>query len=354
MLYLIVNVLSMIQAELKELRKLELVNSNERPLQDGEVRIKVISCAICGSDIRIYNYGNSRIKLPKVIGHEVVGEIVEITEGCNLNIGDVCCFAADLPCTDPNCKYCSKGDFSSCDENLAVGYQYDGGFAETMIIPKQCWERGSFKIVPHQEHIGDYYKYSLVEPLACAVHGVTKLNVNDNDNVFIFGGGPIGLMIGDVCKNVFNCKSVTILEINEARRDLIKRLFPNFIVIDDISKADSEYDVIYTANSVPICHKYAIDIAAKNARINLFGGLGQSVLCEVDTNKIHYKELVVTGTHGCGISDFEKAFLYVSTGMLDMNKYITALYNLSDINEAFESAKSLNNLKILISCSQHQ
>lgn len=342
----------MLQAELKDLKHLELVNSTERTLADGEVRIKVISCAICGSDIRIYNYGNSRIQLPKVIGHEVVGEIIETSDDCNLNIGDVCCFAADLPCTDPNCKYCSNGEFSSCDENLAVGYQYDGGFAETMIIPKQCWERGSFAIIEKQESIEDYYQYSLVEPLSCAIHGVDRLNIKSDDDVFVFGGGPIGLMIGDVCHK--QCKSVTILEVNPTRIELIKKSFPEFIVINDISMVDKTYDAIFTANSVKECHAQAVDIAAKNARINFFGGLGKSELCAIDTNKIHYKELALTGTHGCGKRDFEKAFEMVSTKQIDMNRYITSVYNLKDINKAFESAKDLNNLKILISCSQAQ
>lgn len=340
----------MIQAELKELKKLELVETNERPLIDGEVRIKVISCAICGSDIRIYNHGNSRITLPKVIGHEVVGQIIETSGDCNLTIGDICCFAADLPCTDPNCKYCSKGDFSSCDSNLAVGYQYDGGFAETMIIPRQCWEKGSFVIVDKQNSIEDYYKYSLVEPLACAIHGVDKMNVQSSDNVFIFGGGPIGLMIADVCNR--NCKSVTILEPNATRVNLIQRLFPLYNVVTDISQVTGEYDVIFTANSVKECHKQAIDIAAKGARINLFGGLGKSELCAIDTNKIHYKELVVTGTHGCGKKDFFKAYNLTHSKQIDLNKYITSTYDLKDINTAFESAKDLNNLKILITCSQ--
>ena len=76
----------MIQAELKELGKIELVNAPERPLGIGEARIKVISCAICGSDIRIYNHGNSRITLPHVIGHEVVGEIIEVDDECGLSV----------------------------------------------------------------------------------------------------------------------------------------------------------------------------------------------------------------------------------------------------------------------------
>lgn len=337
-----------IQAELKELGKIELVNTAERPLSDGEARIKVISCAICGSDIRIYNHGNSRVRLPHVIGHEVVGEIIEVSAGCTLNIGDICCFGADLPCDDPNCKYCNSGQFSSCDSNFAVGYQYDGGFAETMIITKQCWQRGAFRIIDKQERIEDYYKYSLTEPLACAMHGVKKLNVTKDDNVFIFGGGPIGLMIGDICHNVINCKSVTILEINETRKNLISSLFPEFILVDNILEITDSYDVIFTANSSPVCHKSAIEIAAKNARINYFGGLGQPVLCEIDTNKIHYKELIVTGSHGSGKADFDMAFDCIVSKQIDANKYITSVYDLININEAFESAKNLNNLKIII------
>ena len=71
----------MIQAELKELGKIEISTTQRKELSHGDIRLKVISCAICGSDIRIYNYGNSRVNLPHVIGHEVVGKIIEVTDG---------------------------------------------------------------------------------------------------------------------------------------------------------------------------------------------------------------------------------------------------------------------------------
>lgn len=338
----------MLQAVLKDLQKIELKETTPRVLKKGEIRLKVISCAICGSDIRIYNYGNPRVKLPHVIGHEVVGEIIEVSEGCSLNIGDFCCFGADLPCGKETCEYCKNGNFCSCDDNLAIGYQYDGGFAETMIIPEVCWKYGAFKIIHKQNNIKDLYKYSLIEPLACAFHGVTQLSVKENDRVLIFGGGPIGLMIGDICYNVFKCKSVTIIELSQARINLIHKMFPHFIVEQNFSNIKTEYDVIFTANSVPECHKNAIEVASKNARINLFGGLGKSDLVAIDTNKIHYKQLIVTGTHGSRLEDFEKAFDSVEKGQINVEKYITAIYDLKDINVAFESAKNLNNLKIII------
>jgi L-iditol 2-dehydrogenase len=338
----------MLQAVLKELGRIELEEVTPRKLKPGEVRLKVISCAICGSDIRIYNYGNSRVKLPHVTGHEVVGKIIEVADAdCPLRIGDYCCFGADLPCGDSNCKYCNRCDFGSCDKNLAIGYQFDGGFAEEMIIPKMCYSYGAtFGVIPVVDD--SVYKYSLVEPLACAIHGVEPLNVTNEDDVLIFGGGPIGLMIGDICQNVNLCKSVTIVELSETRIELIKKLFPSFIVVNNFSCLDKDYDVIFTANSVPICHKQAIEIAAKNARINLFGGLGTSDLVAVDTNKIHYKQLLVTGTHGSNKSHFDKAFKYIESGAIQIEKYITAMYSLKDINIAFDSAKNFNNLKIII------
>lgn len=338
----------MLQAVLKELGKIELEEVRPRNLNQGEIRLKVISCAICGSDIRIYNYGNQRVKLPHVTGHEVVGKIIEIAdEDCDLRLGDYCCFGADLPCGDPNCKYCKAGDFGSCDKNLAVGYQFDGGFAEEMIIPKVCYSHGAaFEII---SAVGDdVYKYSLVEPLACAIHGVKPMNIKATDNVLIFGGGPIGLMIGDVCLNLEKCNSVTIVELSQARIDLIRKLFPKFSATSDYKSLNKEFDVIFTANSAPDCHRIAIEAAAKNARINFFGGLGVKELVPIDTNKIHYKQLMITGTHGSRKCDFDKAYECVRFSLLDMNKYITSMFSLKDINKAFESAKDLCNLKIII------
>jgi L-iditol 2-dehydrogenase len=338
----------MIQAVLKQLKNIELENVERRNLREGEVRLRVISCAICGSDIRIYNHGNSRVKLPHVIGHEVVGKIIEVSDGCNLTVGDYCCFGADLPCDDKDCPYCSKGQINMCNKNYAIGYQFDGGFSEEMIIPETCWRHGAFKIIKNVTDEKDVYKYSLAEPLACAYHGVAPLHVTKEDNVLIFGGGPIGLMIGDICLNINLCKSVTVVELSDARIELIKKLFPNFTVVNSYALLDSDYDVVFTANSVPECHRQAIDIAAKNARVNLFGGLGTSELVPVDTNKIHYKQLMVTGTHGSNKVHFNKAVQLIENGKIDVEKYITAMYNLNDISKAFESAKNLCNLKIIV------
>lgn len=336
----------MLQAVLKNLKNIELENVEPRKLNSGEVRLKVISCAICGSDIRIYHHGNSRIKLPHVIGHEVVGKVIEVSDkDCGLKLGDYCCFGADLPCGYDSCKYCANGDYGSCDMNMAIGYQYDGGFADEIIIPKQCYE-GAFAVIKSVSN--DVYKYSLVEPLACAIHGVDAMNVSPNDNVLIFGGGPIGLMIGDICHALKLCKSVTIVELSQERIKLICEKFPKFNVVNDVSFLDKEYDVIFTANSSPDCHKVALDFAAKNARINYFGGLGSNDLVAIDTNKIHYKQLIVTGTHGSRKKDFDNAFYCVEHNLLDLNKYITSVYELKDINKAFEAAKDLNNLKIII------
>lgn len=338
----------MIQAVLKELGKIEISNTSRRELKDGEVRLKVISCAICGSDIRIYNCGNSRVTLPHVIGHEVVGKIIEVSDGCPLQIGSYCCFGADLPCGDDNCTYCNSGQINMCDKNNAIGYQFDGGFSEEMIIPKTCWKHGAFRVINNITNKEDAYKYSLAEPLACAYHGVAALHVTNNDDVLIFGGGPIGLMIGDICLNVNLCKSVTVVELSKARVELIKKLFNNFTVVDSYDSLDKKFDVIFTANSVPNCHRQAIDIAAKNARINLFGGLGKQELIPVDTNKIHYNQLLVTGTHGSSKQHFDAAVQYIEDGKIDVKKYITAMYNLKNIAEAFESAKNLSNLKIIV------
>lgn len=328
-----------------------------REINEDEMRIRVLYCAICGSDIRIFNYGNPRVKLPHVIGHEVVGEVIELGEvakNCGYKPGDRVCFGADLPCSNERCQYCSVGMINSCDENLAIGYQFDGGFAEEMILPENCFKRGSIKTIDENET--DPSKYALTEPLACVINGISVLDKDlSNQNVLIYGGGPIGIMLADVMKNKLNARHTIAIEPNANRRKIIMEKFP-FIEVwnnadgykEKILNAYGQINAVFTANSNPSTHSDAIEICSKNGTINLFGGLGTNDPVPINTNMIHYKQLHVTATHGSNQDSFATAFECIRDGMIDPKKYFTSIYSLDDISKAFESLKNPDNLKILI------
>ena len=99
----------------------------------GSVLVKVKACAICGSDLRIKGDGNPRINAPRILGHEIAGEVVKLGDGVdNYAIGDRVSTGADVPCG--NCNHCKSGRPNCCDLNLAIGYQFDGGFAEYILL----------------------------------------------------------------------------------------------------------------------------------------------------------------------------------------------------------------------------
>ena len=344
-------------AVLTNTKSLYVGSFERRELKSNEMRIRVLCCAICGSDIRIFNYGNPRVKLPHVIGHEVVGEVIELGEDvkdCKFKIGDRVCFAADLPCSNARCKYCESGMINSCDENLAIGYQFDGGFAEEMILPENCFKRGAIEKLDENET--DVEKFALTEPLACVVNGLSVCKKSmRNDNALVFGGGPIGIMLADMMKNVLHAKHTIIVEPNANRRKIIMEKFPYIEVWNNLEgykekilKTYGSIDVVFTANSNPTTHSDAIEICSKNGTINLFGGLGTNDPVPINTNLIHYKQLHVTATHGSNMYSFSEAFSHIKHGTIDAKKYITSTYKLDDIAEAFESLKNPDNLKILI------
>jgi L-iditol 2-dehydrogenase len=93
---------------------------------EDEAILEVNACAVCGSDIRIFHYGNDRVKTPAVIGHEIAGTIVKAGRNVTrVKAGDRVALGADVPCG--TCRWCTNGMGTNCAINYAIGYQFPGG-----------------------------------------------------------------------------------------------------------------------------------------------------------------------------------------------------------------------------------
>ena len=103
------------------------VQEVEKPvIDDNGVLVKVKACAVCGSDIRIFHSGNSRVRYPAIIGHEISGEVVEVGKNVSrFSVGDRVAIGADVPCGE--CAFCEAGIGNNCQINYAMGYQFQGG-----------------------------------------------------------------------------------------------------------------------------------------------------------------------------------------------------------------------------------
>ena len=124
-------------ALLQEVGKLEVKDVPQPKCDEEGIVIKVAACAVCGTDVKVYRHGHRLIVPPRVTGHEVAGTIVEVgSRVSDLKVGDRVVIAPAIPCGE--CRTCRRGYLGMCDDLTAIGYHYDGGFAEYMAVPPRA------------------------------------------------------------------------------------------------------------------------------------------------------------------------------------------------------------------------
>ena len=322
---------------------------DEKDLSNGySVKIKVDSCAICGSDIRIFNHGNKRITYPAVIGHEVSGVVVDSNHN-DYSQGDRISLGADIPCGE--CNECINKKPNLCKKNLAIGYQLKGGFAEYMNLNERIFNHGPVVKVGNL----DLELACLGEPLACSLNGIEKVHMKSGGKVLIFGAGPIGIMLGFLAKTIYKAEVIDFVEVNKYRKisleklGICNRIFTQKDLEDNISDIKQSYNYVFTACSVFETHKTGVQLLANGGAINFFGGLPvPSPSMDVITNDLHYRELTLTGSHGSTPSQHASAIKIINKNKIFFRSLVTHRFSLDQIKNAFDLASSGKGIKILI------
>ncbi|WP_010261821.1 zinc-dependent dehydrogenase [Treponema primitia] len=323
------------------------------PTVDADsVLVKVQSCAVCGSDIRIFHHGNSRVKPPQILGHEASGEIVEL--GANVTKfkkGDRVAIGADVPCGE--CVFCEAGIGNNCQINYAMGYQFAGSFAEYVLLNKTVVNYGPVHKIPDAM---SYDEAALAEPLACVLNAVELTNIRLGDTVVIIGAGPIGCMIIPIAY-MSGATKVIVVQRSRPRLEGAKKFGADVYICSSEENAIQRVleetgglgaDVIFTANPSPQSHVDALKMAKNRARVNFFGGLPAGSTVTLDTNIIHYKELFVLGAHGSLPRHHQQAIELIAAGRPDIKPYISHRFNLDKIQEAFEVAEGHQGMRVVV------
>lgn len=332
--------------------KLEMVEREIPKLGTNEALLRVESCGICGSDIKILKHGNHRIKSGQIIGHEISGKIVKTNNVKDFSVGDRVSIGADIPCK--KCDNCVNNKINKCSENLAIGHEFEGGFSQFMVLSSHLLRFGPIKKIDRLE----YDLACMAEPLACCINGFEKVSFRTYDKVLIMGCGPIGLMLAFLAKKR-GINTILISDISDKRLIMLKNF--DFITAGVNSKQtnlnewiknktkNTGVDLIFTANNSIDSHKEAIKILNPNTVVNFFGGLpSSSPNITIDTNEIHYKEAVLTGSHGSSPIQHSKAVDIIKKNKVFFKKLITKKTTITNYKEAFKLASSPNNLKVII------
>ncbi|MEI6101688.1 MAG: alcohol dehydrogenase catalytic domain-containing protein [Eubacteriales bacterium] len=333
--------------------KMAVYEVKKPTITDDEALVRVRACAVCGSDIRIFHSGNSRVSYPAIVGHEVSGEVVEVGKNVTkVKVGDRIAIGGDVPCGE--CVFCEAGIGNNCQINYAVGYQFQGGFAEYMPLNRLTLTYGPVHKIPDNM---SFEEGALAEPLACILNGLELLNVRMGDVVTIVGAGPIGCIMANVVKKMGAI--VILVEYNKERLDYAKK-----VVNADVFVCSSEEDmtarvlketkglgadVVVTACPSPEVQQESLKMAKNRARICFFGGLSKDRENVVlNTNIIHYKELIITGAHGAMPVHHQKAIDLIASGTIDVKPFITETFSLDDVALAFAKAESKEGMRVVV------
>jgi L-iditol 2-dehydrogenase len=321
----------------------------------GEVLVRVEACGICGTDLRIAA-GHHRAYPPgacRVPGHEIVGTVVAVGDEAPRREGERVIVAPNVGCG--RCRQCREGRVNLCVRPQALGITRDGAFAEYVAVGADAVAQGNLLAVPDGI---DPAELSLVEPLACVLRGQRPLAIAPGDVVLVVGAGPIGLM-HLAAAQVREPACVIVSEPSEERRARALTRGADAVVdplADDMRAVVAERsedgrgaDVVITAAPAAAAQRQAVELAAPGGRINFFGGLPRDASrVELDTNLIHYKELLVTGTTANTNEDCREALDLVVSGRMDTAGLVTERYPLDDVHAAFEAAGSGRALKVVV------
>ena len=263
----------------------------------NDVLIRIKRTAICGTDLHIYNWdawAQKTIPVPMVVGHEFVGEIVEV--GSNVNdfrAGQIVSGEGHVVCG--RCRNCMAGRRHLCAFTSGVGVNRPGAFAEYLSLPmSNVWE--------HRPGI-DLDVAALFDPLGNAVHTALQYDLLGED-VLITGAGPIGAMAAAVCRHA-GARHIVITDINAHRLELAKRLGATCTVDvtrDKISEAQKAlgmmegFDVGLEMSGNPAAFKDMLDNMCHGGKVAILGIPDRDIA--IDWNKVVFNMLTLKGIYG--------------------------------------------------------
>jgi len=320
----------------------------------NEVKLRIHACATCGTDAKIYHHGHPRLTPPQIIGHEIAGEVVEVgAEVDGYNVGDRVQVIAAIPCGD--CWACNAGKQQICPNQLSMGYQFPGGFAEFMIVPHEVLRVNGLNHIPEGV---SYEEAAVVEPLACVLNAQKLVNVTEGDTVLVMGAGPIGCLHVRLAR-ALGASKVFLADVNGGRLALSADVVKPDRAIDMSSEDLAEVmkqvtdgrgpSVIITAAPAGAAQEQAIHMVQPGGRVSFFGGLPKDKpLITVDSNLVHYKELILAGANGSTPAQNKEALELIASGKVKVSDLITTRVSLDDVQAGIEAVLSGDAIKVVV------
>ncbi|KAI0264695.1 chaperonin 10-like protein [Gloeopeniophorella convolvens] len=314
---------------------------------DDEVLIKVSHCGVCGTDAHIHG-GEFIATFPLIPGHEVVGQIAEVGKNVtSFSAGDRC--VADPSVVCGSCFYCRRGRPLLCEHYLGRGVSMAGGFAEYVIFEA----KKAYKIYNLTDE-----EATLVEPTACAIHGVDKLNAPVGVEVLIIGAGPTGLIMAQLLK--LNGASKIVIAANKGIKTQIAQQLGAGDEYVELDRQDSRaqweqikedhpygFDIVVEATGAESVANDSINYVRRGGTLLVYGVYDDAALVHWPPSKIFADEIRIIGSFA-QMHCFPRAVAYLESGKINVKGMVTDVFNLGSYQEALDKMNSRNAVKIAI------
>ena len=313
----------------------------------NDVLIKINRTAICGTDMHIYNWDSwaqSTIPVPMVVGHEFVGEIVDIGSNVNdFHAGQIVSGEGHVVCA--RCRNCLAGRRHLCAQTSGVGVDRPGAFAEYLALPmSNVWE--------HSPGI-DLDVAALFDPFGNAVHTALQYDLLGED-VLITGAGPIGAMAAAVCRHA-GARNVVITDINPQRLELAKTMGATHAVdvrrenLADVQRQlgmSEGFDVGLEMSGNPSGFRDLLGNMCHGGKVAMLGIPSEEMA--IDWSQVIFNMLTIKGIYGREMYEtWYKMSVMVESG-LDISVVITHRLGFEDFQAGFDAMNAGEASKVIL------
>lgn len=319
----------------------------EPEVRDNDVLIKVDRTGICGTDLHIYNWdewAQETVPVPMVVGHEFVGEIVEVGKNVrDFHLGEIVSGEGHVVCG--HCRNCMAGRRHLCNDTAGIGVTRPGAFAEFISLPQT-------NVWAHSPNI-DLDVASIFDPFGNATHSALSFPVLGED-VLITGAGPIGIMSAAIVKHA-GARHVVISDVNPYRLQLARKMGVTSAVnvteqsITDIQKElgmEEGFDVGLEMSGNSGAFNDMIANMCHGGKIALLGIPEKDMV--IDWNVVVFNMLTIKGIYGREMYEtWYKMTVMLQSG-LDIAPVITHRFKFDDFRDGFETALSGESGKVLL------
>tara|TARA_R110000850_G_scaffold59437_5_gene137276 strand:+ start:312 stop:1337 length:1026 start_codon:yes stop_codon:yes gene_type:complete len=300
---------------------------------EGEARIRIRRIGVCGTDIHAFHGRQPFFEYPRILGHELAAEIVELNGASEFSIGDTVTIEPYL--NDPGSPASMKGKSNCCESLQVLGVHTDGGMRPEINIPIRKMHKAASASVD---------QLALVEMLGIGCHAVNRSQATKSDNALVLGTGPIGLSTLSFLQT--HTTNVAVADLDEGRLAFCREAFgvehtiqvcPGESMETDLRNAFGGQlpDVIFDATGNRGSMLSTFDLAAHGGRI-VFVGLFQGDAQFNDPN-FHRRELTLMASRNAKSEEFSQVIAAMESGRINTEPWITHRMELAEVPEKFES-----------------